>query len=95
MIVSDSELDLTPALDDLVLLHPGVLSADPGITYRIEDGPFGDHWFVLFADPSDPRGQDWAGTIHTNDVRRVTRLIDTGVMQWDQESIPDEDPSES
>ena len=93
MILRETELCLTPALDDLVVLHPGTLPG-PATTYRIEDGPLpGDTWFVHLADAGTPGCLDWAATVRSEDIHTITRIIPTGVMTWEYEHEAAEDPS--
>jgi len=88
MMVNDAELETTPQLDDVVMLHMGnSAGADAAVAYRIEDGPLpGGGWFIMLADEQAHGAPDWAATIQDNDIQTITRLIDSGVMQWQGES---------
>ncbi|OKI50359.1 DUF6211 family protein [Streptomyces sp. MJM1172] len=86
MMVNDAELDTAPALDDWITLHMvNSAGAEASGAYRIEDGPLpGDGgWFIVLADEDSPGGKDWAAAIKDTDIKRITRLIESGVMQWD------------
>lgn len=86
MMVNDAEMDTAPGLDDWITLHTvNSAGADASGTYRIEDGPLpGDGgWFIVLADEDSPGAKDWATAIKDTDIKRITRPIESGVMQWD------------
>ena len=77
--------DSGPLPYDTVTLHPGnSAGAEPGPYVLADFAPAAggaDAWEINHPD-TDPRYWDWAATVTTCDIARITRMTPAGPVSW-------------